>query len=409
MNNVMHGKIRRCDGGNTLCRLFRTGLWFSCLALLCFAVLPEFAGATEGASDPTGCTDWDGQGGIPVKLGLPPAVSFETGKVFDNGAVLYTSPNWHSIHYKCIKSKEHAGLFKGGPALFLLSDGRALLKQALDNAGLQLQILVNSDSNVWTPSESDHAEVGSYSYDNINGYYATDKQTLNLKAQLVVVDNHKIRPGFYAIPSLSSFKLLAFNGAFGAPGVPINTGAVRLQFVPKCFVKTSLSTPDINFGPVITTDVNSSFSLSRGFDVIAGVNESCNGGVPSLGNLTGSYKLYLNGNLKGTYYLELPLKVSFVLNSGGRVSSDGKSILLYKEGTTDENGLQLKINAPDDGNPVKFNDTSSPVNKFGEFNGDPDKKTWNIRKEYNAVLSSTGEQVITGKYKAQVTVKVDYY
>ncbi|EGC1291156.1 hypothetical protein H8526_005377 [Salmonella enterica] len=407
MNNVMHGKIRRCDGGYTLCRLFRTGLWFSCLALLCFAVLPEFAGATEATSDPTGCTDWNGKGGIPVKLGLPPAVSFETGKVLTNGTVLYTSPEWYSIQYQCIKSQQNAN--QGKPALSLLGDGSALLRQALSDAGLQLQILVDSESDVWSPSDSDHAEVGSYSYDNINGYYATDKQTLKLKAQLVVVDNNKIRPGFYAIPSLSSFKLLAFYGAVFSPGVPINTGAVRLQFVPKCFVKTSLSTPDINFGPVITTDVNSSFSLSRGFDVIAGVNESCNGGVLNLGNLTGSYKLYLNGNLKGTYYLELPLKVSFVLNSGGRVSSDRKSILLYKEGTTDENGLQLKINAPDDGNPVTFNDTSSPVNKFGEFNGDPDKKTWNIRKEYNAVLSSTGEQVITGKYQAQVTVKVDYY
>lgn len=407
MNNVMHGKIRRSDGGNTLCRLFRSGLWFSCLALLCFAVLPEFAGAAEIIQDPSRCTDWNGKSDIPVKLGLPPAVSFETGKVFANGAILYTSPNWYSIQYQCIKSKQNAN--QGKPVLKRLADGSALLRQALSDAGLELQILVDSESNAWNPLDSELAEVGSYSYDNINGYYATDKQTLKLKARLVVMDNRKIRPGFYAIPSLSSFKLLAFDGAAFYPGVPINTGAVRLQFVPKCFVKTSLSTPDINFGPVITTDVNSSFSLSRGFDVIAGVNESCNGGVVNLGNLTGSYTLYLNGTPQRTYYLELPLKVSFVLNNGGRVSSDGKSILLYKEGTTDENGLQLKINAPDDGNPVKFNDTSSPVNKFGEFNGDPDKKTWSIQKTYTAVLSSTGEQVITGKYQAQVTVKVDYY
>ncbi|SUF96735.1 Uncharacterised protein [Salmonella enterica] len=404
MNNVMHGKIRRSDGGNTLCRLFRSGLWFSCLALLCFAVLPEFASAEETTPVSTGCTDWNGKGGIPETLGLPPAVSFETGNVPANGAVLYTSPGWHDIRYQCSKSNSDAKVFKDGPALFLLSDGRALLKQALDNAGLKLQILVNSDSNVWTPLESDHTEVGSYNNDNKTG-----KKTLKLKAQLVVVDNRKITPGFYAVPDLSAFKLLAFNGAFGSPGVPINTGAVRLQFVPKCFVKTSLSTPDINFGPVITTDVNNSLSLSRPLTVTAGVNEFCNGGGANLGNLRGSYTLHLNSTVKGPYYLELPLKVSFMLNNGGRVSSDGKSILLYKEGTTDENGLQLKINAPDDGNPVTFNDTSSPVNKFGEFNGAPDKKTWSIQKTYTAVLSSTGRQVITGKYQAQVTVKVDYY
>ncbi|EDW7675840.1 fimbrial protein [Salmonella enterica] len=402
MNNVIHGKIRRSDGGNTLCRLFRSGLWFSCLALLCFAMLPEFAGAEETTPVSSKCTDWDGQGGRPVKLELPPAVSFETGNVPANGTVLYTSPGWNDIRYQCSKSKEDAG--QGKPALFLLSDGRALLKQALDNAGLKLQILVNSDSNVWTPLESDHTEVGSYNNDNKTG-----KKTLQLKAQLVVVDNRKITPGFYVVPDLSAFKLLAFNGAFGSPGVPINTGAVRLQFVPKCFVKTSLSTPDINFGPVITTDVNNSLSLSRPLTVTAGVNEFCNGGGANLGNLRGSYTLHLNSTVKGPYYLELPLKVSFMLNNGGRVSSDGKSILLYKEGTTDENGLQLKINATDDGTPVTFNDASSPVNKFGSFQGGPNGGTWNISNTYNAVLSSTGEQVITGKYRAQVTVKVDYY
>lgn len=398
----MHGENRRRDGGNTLCRLFRRGLWFSCLALLCFAVLPEFAGAEETTPVSTGCTDWNGQGNISVTLGLPPAVSFETGHLPNNETVLYTSPNWYSIQYQCSKSKKDAGVFKGGPALTLLSNGYPLLKQALSDAGLKLLILVGTEDKVWNPLTDKPTEVGSYDNDNKTG-----TKTLKLKAQLVVVDNSKIRPGFYAVPGLSAFKLIAFDGAVNSTGVFINTGAVRLQFVPKCFVKTSLSTQNINFGPVITTDVNNSFSRSRSFDVTAGVNENCNG----LGNLKDSYKFYLNGTLKGTYYLELPLKVSFLLNGGGRVSSDGKSILLYKEGTTDENGLQLKINAHDDGNPVTFNDISSPVNKFGKFNGDPTpgKETWSIQKKYHAVLSSTGKQVITGKYQAQVIVKVDYY
>ncbi|EBM2193526.1 hypothetical protein DWD10_26255, partial [Salmonella enterica] len=206
---------------------------------------------------------------------------------------------------------------------------------------------------------------------------------------------------------LSAFKLVPFEGAINFTGVPINTGAVRLQFVPKCFVKTSLSTPDINFGPVITTDVNNSFSRSIPFNVTADVNKSCNNGT--FGNLLGAYTVTVSVGKTKDYYLELPLKVSFMLNNGGRVSSDGKSILLYKEGTTDENGLQLKINATDDGTPVTFNDASSPVNKFGSFQGGPNGGTWNISNTYNAVLSYTGEQVITGKYRAQVTVKVDYY
>ncbi|EAQ9807427.1 hypothetical protein EAN25_22250 [Salmonella enterica] len=405
MNKVMHGENRRRDGGNTLCRLFRRGLWFSCLALLCFAVLPEFAGAEETTPVSSKCTDWNGQGGIAETLRLPSAVSFETGNVPANGAVLYTSPGWNDIRYQCSKSKADAVFFKGGPALYLLASGNALLKQALNNAGLKLQILVNSEGKAWNPLESDHTEVGSYDNDNKTG-----QTSLKLKAQLVVVDNSKITPGFYAVPDLSAFKLVPFEGAINFTGVPINTTAVKLQFVPKCFVKTSLSTPDINFGPVITTDVNNSFSLSRTFDVTAGVNESCNGGGANLGNLRSSYKLYLNGTLRGEYYLELPLKVSFVLNNGGEVAQGGKSILLYtkKDNKEQKNGLQLKINAPD-GTPVTFNDASSPVNKFGSFQGGSGGGTWNISNTYNAVLSSTGEQVITGKYHAQVTVKVDYY
>ncbi|HBM0246723.1 hypothetical protein NA256_07920 [Salmonella sp. NW805] len=108
------------------------------------------------------------------------------------------------------------------------------------------------------------------------------------------------------------------------------------------------------------------------------------------------------------YYLELPLKVSFILNNGGEASSDRKSILLYKESTSDKNGLQLEIKAPD-GNPVTFNEASLPVNEFGIFQGAEGGGTWNIINTYQAVLSSTGEQVKTGKYSAQVTVKVDYY
>ncbi|ECJ4381020.1 hypothetical protein DLB95_28480, partial [Salmonella enterica subsp. diarizonae] len=73
-----------------------------------------------------------------------------------------------------------------------------------------------------------------------------------------------------------------------------------------------------------------------------------------------------------------------------------------------KNGQQLKINAPD-GEPVIFNEASLPVNKFGDFQGSEGGGTWRVSNTYNAVLSSTGDPVITGKYSAQVTVKVDYY
>ncbi|EDU8782348.1 fimbrial protein [Salmonella enterica subsp. enterica] len=184
---------------------------------------------------------------------------------------------------------------------------------------------------------------------------------------------------------------------------------MRLQYVPACFVRTSLGTNNVNFGPVLTTDVDNTFSRSIAFNVIADVNKSCNNGT--FGNLQGVYTVNVTGGTTN-YYLELPLKVSFILNNGGEASSDRKSILLYKKDTHTKNGLKLQItNASNSNTPVTFGEISLPdslsANKFGEFNGNGSK--WSTDNIYNAVLSSTGEQVITGKYQAQVTVKVDYY
>ncbi|MDJ6960432.1 hypothetical protein LD669_22645, partial [Salmonella enterica] len=75
-----------------------------------------------------------------------------------------------------------------------------------------------------------------------------------------------------------------------------------------------------------------------------------------------------------------------------------------------KNGLKLTITDPDN-HPVKFGEIISPDaqslpgNKLGEFsNGN-----FNAKKIYNVKLSATGEPALTGKYNAQVLVKVEYY
>ncbi|EAQ6244490.1 hypothetical protein DP885_03240 [Salmonella enterica subsp. diarizonae] len=97
----------------------------------------------------------------------------------------------------------------------------------------------------------------------------------------------------------------------------------------------------------MTTDVDSSFSRRDNFTVTADVNPNCNSG--QFGNLLGGYTPQLTG--AQTYYLDLPLKVSFTLQGGGYIS--GNSILLYKQDTLTKNGLKLTITDPDN-HPVKF-------------------------------------------------------
>lgn len=344
------------------------------------------------------CTDWNGND-KPLNLKLPDSVSLQPG-MDDIPPVPPVT-----VNYKCIDPKGSDNVTRTA-SIVILGDANNLI-ESLKSLGLTLTINVSDSSGVTSPSwvfnssgtAVDNIAVGR----SYNGSTGTGNRTMTINAALSRDSSGKTNPGFYAIPSLSAFKLVPYYGTF-LGGLQLNTPAIRIQYVPTCFVQTSLNTNNINFGPVLTTDVDSSFDRQIPFTVTASVNKNCNGG--HFGNLQTGYTPALTG--AKTYYLDLPLKVSFVLNNGGEVSSDRKSILLYKESTSDKNGLQLEINAPD-GNPVTFNEASLPVNKFGNFQGSESGGTWNIINSYQAVLSSAGEQVKTGKYSAQVTVKVDYY
>lgn len=360
--------------------------------LLMMSVL---AGPVHAYAADTKCTGLNGSMGT-IKLQLPASVSFDP----EGDLKPYLSPP-AKFDYTCSAS-DGASHTVG---IIRLGDMSPLI-DALNKAGLKLEVLVSDSSgggeSVWDFSVKNPAE-----YVNVGSSYigTTGNRTMTFRTRLTRDQTKpKPNPGFYVVPGLTSFKLIPDYYSTRI-GPFLETPPVRLQYVPACFVRTRLGTNKVNFGPILTSDVDNTFSRRIDFNVIADVNKSCNNGT--FGNLLGSYTVSVTGGTTN-YYLELPLKVSFILNNGGEASSDRKSILLYKESTSDKNGLQLEIKAPD-GNPVTFNEASLPVNEFGIFQGAEGGGAWNIINTYQAVLSSTGEQVKTGKYSAQVTVKVDYY
>lgn len=360
--------------------------------LLMMSVL---AGPVHAYAADTKCTGLNGSMGT-IKLQLPASVSFDP----EGDLKPYLSPPV-KFDYTCSAS-DGASHTVG---IIRLGDMSPII-DALNKAGLKLEVLVSDSSgggeSVWDFSVKNPAE-----YVNVGSSYigTTGNRTMTFRTRLTR-DQTKPNPnpGFYVVPGLTSFKLIPDYYSTRI-GPFLETPPVRLQYVPACFVRTRLGTNKVNFGPILTSDVDNTFSRRIDFNVIADVNKSCNNGT--FGNLLGSYTVSVTGGTTN-YYLKLPLKVSFILNNGGEASSDRKSILLYKESTSDKNGLQLEIKAPD-GNPVTFNEASLPVNEFGIFQGAEGGGAWNIINTYQAVLSSTGEQVKTGKYSAQVTVKVDYY
>ncbi|EAY3717912.1 fimbrial protein [Salmonella enterica] len=360
--------------------------------LLMMSVL---AGPGHAYAADTKCTGLNGSMGT-IKLQLPASVSFDP----QGDLKPYLSPP-SKFDFTCSASdgaSHTVGIIRLGDM--------APLIDALNKAGLKLEILV-SDSSGGGESVWDFSVKTPVEYVNVGSSYigTTGNRIMTFRTRLTRDQTKpKPAPGFYVVPGLTSFKLIPDYYSTKI-GPFLETPPIRLQYVPACFVRTRLGTNNVNFGPILTSDVDSSFSRRIDFNVIADVNKSCNNGT--FGNLQGSYTVSVTGGTKN-YYLDLPLKVSFILNNGGEASSDRKSILLYKESTSDKNGLQLEIKAPD-GNPVTFNEASLPVNEFGIFQGAEGGGTWNIINTYQAVLSSTGEQVKTGKYSAQVTVKVDYY
>lgn len=360
--------------------------------LLMMSVL---AGPVHAYAADTKCTGLNGSMGT-IKLQLPASVSFDP----EGDLKPYLSPPV-KFDYTCSAS-DGASHTVG---IIRLGDMSPLI-DALNKAGLKLEVLVSDSSgggeSVWDFSVKNPAE-----YVNVGSSYigTTGNRTMTFRTRLTRDQTKpKPNPGFYVVPGLTSFKLIPDYYSTRI-GPFLETPPVRLQYAPACFVRTRLGTNKVNFGPILTSDVDNTFSRRIDFNVIADVNKSCNNGT--FGNLLGSYTVSVTGGTTN-YYLGLPLKVSFILNNGGEASSDRKSILLYKESTSDKNGLQLEIKAPD-GNPVTFNEASLPVNEFGIFQGAEGGGAWNIINTYQAVLSSTGEQVKTGKYSAQVTVKVDYY
>ncbi|EED4925546.1 hypothetical protein WP05_25550, partial [Salmonella enterica subsp. arizonae] len=387
MNKVMYGENRRRGGRNMLCRLLRSGRWFLCLALLCSVMLPGFASAATGDF----CENLDGSGNINLKL--PPSVTLEPGmdKIPSIPPV--------TVSYRCVAPS--LGEDQKRVAIVYKGDGSSFL-QALDRLGLTLTVTIidGGVTSNWTYVPYQNYDEKIYVGVPYKGKEGTGNRTMTIRMSLSQ-NSSQSAPGFYALPALSAFKLQPYYNQGNGPFLV--TPSLRIQYIPKCFVKTSLNKSNVDFGPVITTDVGNSFSRTIPFTVTASVDDNCNGG--QFGNLK---KFYQFSSTSPKYYLNLPLKVSFMLNNGGTLYSDNKSIILHNP-DGNNNGLQLQITG--DNGPVTFGDISTSggtqppsANQFSEFNGE--SNTWNVSKTYNAVLTPTGAPVKTGKYSAQVTVKV---
>ncbi|HBM0103130.1 TPA: fimbrial protein [Salmonella enterica subsp. enterica serovar Wedding] len=363
---------------------------------------PGYALATRTPQGVGICTHKGGNSQADLTIPLPSVITFRSGESYAADTLLYTGTEV-KLDYNCSSDKGN----HNGTKIYVMRQDTELtnLRRAMKNMGLYMKLVV-TDSVTGSKKELILDEnTGNISYavmrENIDG---DAEGTLTFR--LDMYSKGELNPGFYSLPLLNAFKIVP-NGSDVSKGINVKVSPVQIQYVPTCFVKASLNTDKVDFGPVLTSDIDSSFSRPRTFSIQASVNNAagCN-----IGTLTKPFELVLEGQETKIMYLHLPLKVAFLINSGGAPSSDNKAIILKNEHNED-NGLQLKISDPA-GNFVTFNNeseslpTDSPANKLGEFHDG----IFTVNKPYTATLSQApGKPVKTGKYRTQVTVKVSYY
>lgn len=364
------------------------------LILLCTAVmgLPEVAKA-QGFK--RGCTS---SGGFQIQL--IPAVNFDLSAIPPVGTEIYRTQTYF-INYECVNYDWEGKPVTAVPQLQALGD-YTNLNEALNKAGLTLEIVVNGDeSHPWKPNLQPGLPISDTHEAGLPYVGESGPRVLTLIAKLRVRNSHP-PAARYPIPSGTIFKLIAGIGAVLSSGPFITHNATRMQFTPRCIGDVSVDNL-VSFNRVIATSgYLGTLPQEQPFRVTARINPACN-----IGSLTAP----ATPDNDDTKFLML-LSAQFVLQGPGRIDGDGTSIILSNEDGV-ENGLKMQILDPNNANqPVKILPAIVPplredVGSFGKLMGDNPAAAVHT---YTASLApNAGKELKLGKYSTQVLVKVTYY
>lgn len=355
--------------------------------LMAFVLCPAFA----HAQTTNGCFS---DSGSVVRLDLPPSVSFDLSRQVINGGWLYQS-RVYQVKYRCLRNRPGTGQV----GLQSLGDYSSI-RQALRDAGLSLNIIINGDViNFWNP---DPLLGGKKEY-YFGAPYATDtgEQTFTL-VLLLLIDHQVTGPLRVFLPSTTSFKLVSDISGVSEPGVFFTTSSTRFQYLPQCIGDLVVDNV-VSFDTVLTDTLRPQLPQAKPFQVITRVNPAC----PDLGPLTRPSTTNLND------FFQLPLAVSFEPQGGERMDLFRRTIFL-KNTDGKENGLKLSItNAV--GNNVQFgplfvDQLGMPISLSVNNIATELNNTTSVTQAYTAHLEREPTiGLLLGKYNASVLVKASWY
>ncbi|HAF2412770.1 TPA: hypothetical protein G8N70_003099 [Salmonella enterica] len=337
-------------------------------------------------------------GGADIQL--IPSVNFTLGNLPPPGTEIYRTTTYE-IFYTCSYYDARGNPMTGTPQLQVLGD-YTTLNNALNAAGLKLEIIVNEDENdPWSPNLAPGRPL-SQNHDAGRQYSGTTGPTVvHLVAKLSVTNDHP-PPARYPVPGGTIFKVIATKGAVSWPGPFITNTPTRMQFVPKCIGDTSVDNL-VRFRNIMTLK-NSATTLAQQvpFTVTTRINPSCN-----IGSLT--YPGTPDND--STRFLML-LSAQFILQGPGRIADGGQSIILSNADGV-ENGLKMQILDADDQNlPVTILPAAAPLDRadIGNFGQLAGYRPAAAVHNYTASLTQEpGKELKLGNYSTQVLVKILYY
>lgn len=392
MNNTTITAATRRNGGSPWAgvRMRMAGA----LILLCAAMM-AFPGVAKAQTARRGCTSSGG-----FQIDLIPSVNFDLGAIPPPGTEIYRTQTY-VINYECVNYDRMGRPVTASPQLQVLSDYTAL-NQAVNRAGLALEIIVNGDeNNPWRPNREPGLPISENHDAGLPYTGESGPRVLTLIARLKVVNNTP-PTARYPVPSGTIFKLIAGVGAVLSPGPFITNSPTRMQFVPRCIGDVSVDSL-VQFGRIIAMKgYMGTLPQQYPFKVTTRIDPSCN---------IGSLLTPATPDNERTQFLML-LSAQFILQGPGRIDGDGTSIILHNEDGV-ENGLRMQILDTENANqPVPILPAPVPplrddVGSFGQLAGSNPAAAVHT---YTASLTpDAGKELKLGKYSTQVLVKVTYY
>lgn len=368
------------------------------LIAACAAVIALAGQATAAVSlTSPGCEAIAG-----TTIDLIPAVNFVIDTLPAPGTVIYRTKTY-VIEYHCVMADRFGNPQLAVPQLQALA-GYTTLNQALNNAGLSLEIIVDgNEANPWKPNLTYIPGVPLSEVYGLSPAYTGDsgERRVTLVAQIRVLNNRP-KPARYPVPAGVIFKISAAYGAGGYPGPYISSTLTRMQFTPACIGDVRVDNL-VSFDRVIATaGYMGTLPQQQPFRVSAGINPLC-----PIGGLTAP----ATPDNDKTRFLML-LSAQFVLQGQGRIGSDGASIILSNDDGV-ENGLKLQILDPNNANqPVAILAAPAPVQRwetgnFGQLVGD--RPAAAVHTYMASLTADAGKELKIGRYSTQVVVRVSYY